>query len=345
MTTLKDITMANVLTIGIFVINAFFVTLTNSQGYIQPNGRHVCLQPTKRLVNVKTMQSYCKPDYRRVVQKCRSGYGMCSSFRVVYRTAYREVYRTHETTEMKYGCCNGWSKFSPHDRSCLKPICPSGCQNGGRCVSPGRCQCADGWNGRDCRTDLNECTSDRHGCMQKCENTIGSYRCSCYEGFNLDYDRKKCKLCLNCIKEYQQLIHSHTALMGKMDVLEKEKEQLERNVTNVLLSYQFAMENTANRYTEALRDVKEIQRESIEKKISQLLRSYRVTNKPLKDPFLDIQSGTTPPKRGDVPVAASLTHYEPDPYVEERLTSLNDQIGLLEERLASCSCDRGRRGK
>jgi hypothetical protein len=42
-------------------------------------------------------------------------------------------------------------------------------------------------------TDVNECTS-RHGCGQICENTVGSYLCSCEEGFKLQLsDRKTCR--------------------------------------------------------------------------------------------------------------------------------------------------------
>ena len=41
-------------------------------------------------------------------------------------------------------------------------------------------------------TDINECepTSD---CMQKCDNTVGSYNCSCDEFFKRDLaDWRKC---------------------------------------------------------------------------------------------------------------------------------------------------------
>ena len=32
--------------------------------------------------------------------------------------------------------------------------CPQGCFNGGTCTSPGRCTCATGWTGSDCRNGL-----------------------------------------------------------------------------------------------------------------------------------------------------------------------------------------------
>ena len=33
-------------------------------------------------------------------------------------------------------------------------VCPQGCYNGGSCVSPGRCSCAPGWSGDDCKTGI-----------------------------------------------------------------------------------------------------------------------------------------------------------------------------------------------
>ena len=33
--------------------------------------------------------------------------------------------------------------------------------------------------------DIDECTGNTHGCDQVCNNTIGSYECSCYTGYQL----------------------------------------------------------------------------------------------------------------------------------------------------------------
>ena len=42
--------------------------------------------------------------------------------------------------------------------------------------------------------DVDECaTRASNKCHQNCVNTIGSYECSCYEGFQLQDDRKSCK--------------------------------------------------------------------------------------------------------------------------------------------------------
>ena len=46
--------------------------------------------------------------------------------------------------------------------------------------------------------DIDECKKivgnviSKGGCQHKCNNTIGSYRCSCNDGFVLAYDRRTC---------------------------------------------------------------------------------------------------------------------------------------------------------
>lgn len=44
-------------------------------------------------------------------------------------------------------------------------------------------------------TDINECDPDnpRHRCSQICENTPGSYNCSCEKGFELNKDGYECE--------------------------------------------------------------------------------------------------------------------------------------------------------
>ena len=38
---------------------------------------------------------------------------------------------------------------------------------------------------KNCFADINECQTDNGGCSQTCENTNGSYHCSCSEGYQL----------------------------------------------------------------------------------------------------------------------------------------------------------------
>ena len=40
--------------------------------------------------------------------------------------------------------------------------------------------------------DIDECATDQANCSQSCNNTIGSYQCSCNEGYVLDSDKHTC---------------------------------------------------------------------------------------------------------------------------------------------------------
>ena len=41
-------------------------------------------------------------------------------------------------------------------------------------------------------TDINECLCSDHGCQQWCNNTDGSYICSCDAGYELNDNGKTC---------------------------------------------------------------------------------------------------------------------------------------------------------
>uniref|UniRef100_A0A3B3ZC25 Growth arrest-specific 6 n=1 Tax=Periophthalmus magnuspinnatus TaxID=409849 RepID=A0A3B3ZC25_9GOBI len=47
------------------------------------------------------------------------------------------------------------------------------------------CHCFTGWTGARCETDVDECETRNGGCDHECNNTMGSYRCSCRHGYTL----------------------------------------------------------------------------------------------------------------------------------------------------------------
>uniref|UniRef100_A0A8C2N9K8 Vitamin K-dependent protein S n=1 Tax=Capra hircus TaxID=9925 RepID=A0A8C2N9K8_CAPHI len=58
------------------------------------------------------------------------------------------------------------------------------------------CICKSGWQGEKCESDINECKDPVNvngGCSQICENTPGSYHCSCKNGFVMLSNKKDCK--------------------------------------------------------------------------------------------------------------------------------------------------------
>ncbi|XP_007955911.2 vitamin K-dependent protein S, partial [Orycteropus afer afer] len=58
------------------------------------------------------------------------------------------------------------------------------------------CICKSGWQGEKCEVDINECKDPSNingGCSQICDNTPGSYHCSCNSGFIMLSNKRDCK--------------------------------------------------------------------------------------------------------------------------------------------------------
>lgn len=55
------------------------------------------------------------------------------------------------------------------------------------------CLCIEGWGGRLCDKDVNECVQKNGGCSQVCHNKPGSFQCACHSGFSLASDGKTCQ--------------------------------------------------------------------------------------------------------------------------------------------------------
>ncbi|XP_029988085.1 sushi, nidogen and EGF-like domain-containing protein 1 isoform X2 [Sphaeramia orbicularis] len=79
------------------------------------------------------------------------------------------------------------------------------CLNGGTCrdqIGSYMCECAKGFSGNRCQTDLNECLSDICKNGGTCENQPGSYFCHCPQGFKgqsceIEQDVCESNPCLN----------------------------------------------------------------------------------------------------------------------------------------------------
>ena len=63
------------------------------------------------------------------------------------------------------------------------------CLNGGKCVelntTSAKCECATGFSGNQCESDIDECTLLEKPCKNNsvCRNRVGSYECICPSGF------------------------------------------------------------------------------------------------------------------------------------------------------------------
>ncbi|XP_019636957.1 PREDICTED: mucin-like protein isoform X1 [Branchiostoma belcheri] len=102
------------------------------------------------------------------------------------RRGIQTLYETrYETIEE---CCQGWV---PVGNICTA-TCADPCGDHGSCTAPDTCACEIGYTGRLCDEDIDECESRNGDCDQHCINTVGSYRCSCDDGYNL-LNGRECK--------------------------------------------------------------------------------------------------------------------------------------------------------
>ncbi|XP_054989102.1 epidermal growth factor-like protein 7 isoform X2 [Sorex araneus] len=123
-------------------------------------------------------ESFVQRVYQPFLTTC-AGHRACSTYRTVYRTAYR--HSRPAPAGPRLVCCLGRPRASGFPRTC-GPACQPPCRNGGTCVRPGRCLCPPGWQGAFCQTDVDECRAADGGCAQRCVNTPGSFWCQAWEG-------------------------------------------------------------------------------------------------------------------------------------------------------------------
>ncbi|XP_035689592.1 von Willebrand factor D and EGF domain-containing protein-like [Branchiostoma floridae] len=100
------------------------------------------------------------------------------------------------------GCPTGY-ELNPDGRTCddVNECASSPCQNGGECqdgVNQYTCSCARGWVGAHCEEDVDECRLTNHGCHE-CNNTPGSYECSCRDGYAVGTGGTSCQDVNECL--------------------------------------------------------------------------------------------------------------------------------------------------
>ncbi|EQB77110.1 hypothetical protein CB1_000156003 [Camelus ferus] len=122
--------------------------------------RRVCVV---RVPRGPVSESFVQRVYQPFLTTC-DGYRACSTYRTVYRTAYRRS-PGPAPARPRYACCPGWKRASG---------------------LPG--PCGAGWQGDTCQTDVDECSTRGGGCPQRCVNTAGSYWCQCREGHSPSMD-------------------------------------------------------------------------------------------------------------------------------------------------------------
>ncbi|XP_026052611.1 epidermal growth factor-like protein 7 [Carassius auratus] len=152
------------------------------------HGRRVCVGDAWSRRVSRSTESFLQPVHKPYITMCQN-HRMCSTYKTIYRVSYRQVSRAAPNELFYPECCPGWRRM--HSHNCNQAVCAQSCANGGSCVRPNHCACLKGWTGRYCQTDVDEC-KEGHRCSQKCVNTVGSYRCVCQDGFSLAEDEITC---------------------------------------------------------------------------------------------------------------------------------------------------------
>ncbi|ELK07381.1 EGF-like domain-containing protein 7 [Pteropus alecto] len=121
------------------------VLAAGSAEHVYRPGRRVCALGVPR---GPVAESFVQRVYQPFLTTC-GGHRVCSTYRTIYRTAYRRS-PGPAPSRPRYACCPGWKR-------------------------------AGGLPGA-CGADVDECSVGRGGCPQHCVNTAGSYWCQCRTG-------------------------------------------------------------------------------------------------------------------------------------------------------------------
>lgn len=186
-----------------------------------------------------------------------------------------------------------------HSHNCNQAVCAH-CMNGGTCFKPNQCACPQGWTGHQCQTDVNEC-SEQRPCAHKCVNTAGSYRCACRDGFRLIGDGRSCQSLPPPHTTRRPPSPARPTVGGHTDT--DERLNLVENVTE------------------------EVQ--SLRNRVELLEKTLQMALTPYSSVFpISMEEG----------LSEKITLLSHSFQQLDRIDSLSEQIGFLEERLGTCSC-------
>ncbi|XP_047660262.1 protein kinase C-binding protein NELL2 isoform X2 [Tachysurus fulvidraco] len=146
-------------------------------------GKHYCRENTMCVNTPGSFVCACDEGYLRIDDysctehnECISGLHSCDENALCFNTV-----GGHSCTCKPGYLGNG---------TICRAQCDGLCHNGGSCVAPDTCICQQGFTGKRCETDIDECETGRHSCANDtvCFNMDGGYDCRCPHGKNCTGD-------------------------------------------------------------------------------------------------------------------------------------------------------------
>ncbi|XP_042300938.1 protein HEG homolog 1 isoform X2 [Sceloporus undulatus] len=134
------------------------------------------------------------------------------------------------STKATTNAWSGSSKTFPTSHGKANVCTADTCLNNGKCMMDTltgkfQCQCLPGWQGEDCRIDVDECLSSPCPASATCTNTPGSFKCTCSLGYWME--KGKCNLVRTFVGQFP-LTFNTTG--GKYSEL----HQVEEDIINML---------------------------------------------------------------------------------------------------------------
>ncbi|XP_062290103.1 epidermal growth factor-like protein 7 [Scomber scombrus] len=279
----------------------FILHVMGTPQFFAHHGRRVCGRDLRHNVVMAT-ESYVQPVHKPYITVCQ-GHRLCSTYKTVYTVAYRQVSRVTPPSRFYPECCPGWRRF--HSQNCNQAVCDQACENGGTCLRPNQCACPFGWKGHQCQTDVDEC-SEQWPCAQECVNTAGSYRCACRDGFSLARDGRSC----------QSL--PPPPRPASPPATPPSSTQTSQATVGGHTDTGFSLAENVTEEVQSLRNRVEL----LEKKLQLVLAPF--------SSFFPLSL--------DEGLSEKTTLLSHSFQQLDRIDSLSEQIGFLEERLGTCSC-------
>uniref|UniRef100_A0A3P9JL60 EGF-like-domain, multiple 7 n=1 Tax=Oryzias latipes TaxID=8090 RepID=A0A3P9JL60_ORYLA len=287
------------------LLSSSLLIVMSSPQFHTHRGRRVCQRDVRHNV-VMVTESYVQPVHKPYITVCQ-GHRLCSTYKTTYSLAYRQVSRTVSTSHSVPECCPGWRRL--HSSNCNQAVCRHLCINGGTCQRPNLCACPPGWTGDRCQTDVDEC-SGKHPCVQRCVNTAGSYQCACGDGFRLAADGQSCQ----------------TLPIPPPDIPTQDKETRGGDQRDLLADMGPSASPAGGRVALVENVTEEVK--SLRSRV-ELLEKLQLVLEPFSSFFpLSLDEGLT-----EKTTLLSHSFRQLD-----RIDSLSEQVGFLEERIGTCSC-------